>query len=312
MVVDSLFAANSAGFRVDEFYPDLRDRCDLIYQEYDPDAAADSSLVFVALPSGQAMSIVPDLFDRGARVIDLGGDFRLKDPQVYARFYGKEHVSPELLGEAVYGLPEWNCSRIRGARLVANPGCYPTSAILPLAPLVKKGIIDAGRIAISSMSGVSGAGRTSKVDYSFTELFGNVRAYKVGRHQHIPEIRQTLEALGGADVGLGFIPHLIPVARGIYTSITAPLVAEIDEAELSSIYGEAYGSAPFVRYIPSGTPELRGVVGSNFIDIGAHIDEENNTVTILSTIDNLVKGAAGQAVQNMNLMNGFGETEGLL
>lgn len=312
VALDFLFAGSSAGLRADELYPDLRDRCDMVYREYDPAAAAHSSLVFVALPSGQAMSIVPDLIDRGARVIDLGGDFRLKDPASYARFYGSVHTSPDLLAEAVYGLPEWNCHRIREARLVANPGCYPTSAILPLAPLVKHGMINPERIAITSMSGVSGAGRTSKTDYSFTELFGNVRAYKIGRHQHIPEIRQTLEVIGGGRVSFSFIPHLIPIARGIYTSITAPLVAGIDEAELSSMYREAYGGAPFVRYGVPGLPELRGVVGSNFIDIGLHIDRESNSVTILSTIDNLVKGAAGQAVQNMNLMNSFSETEGLL
>lgn len=312
VVVDSLFAANSAGLRVDELYPDLRGRCDLVYQEYDVVAAAASSIVFVALPSGQAMTIVPELIERGTRVIDLGGDFRLNDPNAYAQFYGKEHVSPQLLGEAVYGLPEWYCALIKEARLVANPGCYPTSAILPLAPLVKRGIIDTGRINITSMSGVSGAGRTSSVGYSFTELFGNVKAYKIGRHQHIPEIRQTLETIGGTNVTLSFVPHLIPVARGIYTSITAPLLTDIDEQGVSTLYGEAYASAPFVRYMPSGTPELRGVVGSNFIDIGVHVDNDANTVTILSTIDNLVKGAAGQAVQNMNLMTGFGETEGLL
>lgn len=312
VVVDSVFAGNSAGMRVEELYPDLRDRCDLVYRAYDPAAATDSSVVFVALPSGQAMSIVPELLDGGARVVDLGGDFRLKDPGLYEQFYKRKHTAPELLAEAVYGLPEWGSDTIASARLIANPGCYPTGAILPLAPLVQSGLIDAGRISISSMSGVSGAGRSASVEHSFTEIFGNARAYKIGEHQHIPEISSALAVIGGGSVSVSFIPHLIPVARGIYTSITAPLLDKVVGAELESIYAGAYQMAPFVRYRSSGTPELRGVVGSNYIDIGIHIDSANNQVVLLSAIDNLVKGAAGQAVQNMNIMAGFGETEGLL
>jgi len=312
VVVDAVFAGNSAGMRVDELYPDLRGRCDLVYAEYDPNLAAASGLVFVALPSGHAMTIAPDLLDRGTRVIDLGGDFRLRNPDEYEQFYKKEHLAPELLAGAVYGLPELHRTQIATARLVSNPGCYPTSAILPLAPLLERGLVDPECITISSMSGTSGAGRTANVDYSFSECYGNVRAYRVADHQHLPEICGALRSLAGSNVSISFIPHLIPVARGIYSTITAPTVSPIQESDLTDLYATAYGSAPFVRYATGSTPEMRGVVGTNYIDIGAHVDRGASRVVLLSTIDNLVKGAAGQAVQNMNIMAGFAETEGLL
>jgi N-acetyl-gamma-glutamyl-phosphate reductase len=211
----------------------------------------------------------------------------------------------------VYGLPEWNSVQIKSASLVANPGCYPTSAILPLAPLLKEGIIESRGIAVSSLSGVSGAGRSASAEMSFAEVNESVRAYKVGTHQHIPEINSVLESLSNARVNVSFVPHLLPVTRGIYTSIYAPLKKPVDEHAVSAIYEKYYASAPFVRYSATAIPEIKNVAQTNFIDIGFRVNQEDGQLIVLSAIDNLVKGAAGQAVQNMNIMFGLNETEGL-
>lgn len=310
--VDKLFANTSAGKRVAEMYPWFQRRVEVVYEQYSAEAACRSDIVFIALPSGEAMNLVPELLDRGRRVIDLGGDFRLKDVSLYQKYYKRDHTAEETLTKAVLGLPEWNRSQIKPATLVANPGCYPTSAILPLVPVLKEGLIEGKGIAISSLSGVSGAGRSSSVDLSFAEVNESVKAYKVGVHQHTPEIEMALETFGGSAVSFTFVPHLLPITRGIYTSIYAPLRANVTQRDIGAAFRKHYEGEPFVRCSETAIPEIKNVNYTNYIDIGFRVDTENNQLVLLSAIDNLVKGAAGQAVQNMNLMFGVDETEGLI
>ncbi len=312
MNVEKLFANSSVGKRVDEVYPWFKKNVDAVYEPYSAEAACSSDLIFLALPSGEAMNIVPELLERGKHVIDLGGDFRLHDASIYQKYYKHEHTSARLLPESVYGLPEWNRKLIRTAKLVANPGCYPTSATLPLIPLLKEGLIEPKGIAINSLSGVSGAGRSASLDLSFVEVNESVKAYKVGTHQHIPEIKQAIEDAAGQPVALTFVPHLLPITRGIYTSISATLTRAVSEQDVVAAYTKYYAQEPFVRFSATAIPEIKNVNYTNFIDIGFRLYPENNQIIVLSAIDNLVKGAAGQAVQNMNLMFGFDETEGLL
>lgn len=309
--VGRLFANTSAGRRLDEVNPWFRKGIAATIESYEPEKVDGSDLIFIALPSGEAMKIAPELLAAGKRVIDLGGDFRLTDPLAYERYYERSHTALDLLGEAVYGMPEWNRASIGSSRLVANPGCYPTSAILPLAPLLAEGIIDPSGIVIDSMSGTSGAGRSSAAELSFSEVNETVRAYRVGRHQHIPEIRAALEAAAGASVSLTFTPHLIPITRGIYTTINASLKPGVRGEEIEMIYEKHYGAEPFIRFSGAAIPEIKNVLNTNYIDIGFHVDAAERRITILSAIDNLLKGAAGQAVQNMNILLGFEETEGI-
>lgn len=310
--IQSLFANASSGKRVSELYPWFSGRFDLAYEPYSADAVSSSDMVFVALPSGEAMNLVPELVERGKKVIDLGGDFRLKDATLYERFYKHEHKAKGILPRAVFGLPEWNRQQIKTASLVANPGCYPTSAIIPLAPMLKEGLIERNGITISSLSGVSGAGRSATVELSFAEVNESVKAYKVGVHQHIPEIKSVLEDLTGDHVSVTFVPHLLPTTRGIYTSMYAPLAKGVTQSDVSSAFSKYYRHEAFVRFSETAIPEIKNVNYTNYIDIGYRVYAENNQLILLSAIDNLIKGAAGQAVQNMNLMFGLDETEGLL
>jgi len=310
--VEKLFANASAGKRVSDIYPWFSGGVDLAYEVYSVNAVASSDIVFIALPSGEAMNLVPELVERGKRVIDLGGDFRLKDASLYEKFYKHEHKAKDVLPRAVFGLPEWNRPQIKAASLVANPGCYPTSAIIPLAPVLKEGLIRKTGITVSSLSGVSGAGRSATVELSFAEVNESVKAYKVGVHQHIPEMTTVLEEITGDHVSLTFVPHLLPVTRGIYTSIFAPLAKNATQADVASAFDKYYGKESFVRCSGTAIPEMKNVNYTNYIDIGFRVYPDNNHLILLSAIDNLVKGAAGQAVQNMNLMCGFDETEGLL
>lgn len=310
--LDKLFANSSAGKRVRDVYPWFAGRVEITYEQYSIDAVNSSDLVFIALPSREAMNIVPELLKRGKKVIDLGGDFRLKDPKLYEKFYKHQHSAPHLLPQAVFGLPEWNRAEIKKASLIANPGCYPTSAILPLAPVLKEGIVQRNGISISSLSGVSGAGRSATIDMSFAEVNESVKAYKVGEHQHIPEIKSSLEAITGAPVSMTFVPHLLPITRGIYTSIYAPLAKTVTQSDVLEAFQKHYGNEPFIRFSDTAIPEIKNVNFTNFVDIGFRIYADNNQLILLSAIDNLVKGAAGQAVQNMNIMFGFNESEGLL
>jgi N-acetyl-gamma-glutamyl-phosphate reductase len=312
VVVGRVYANTSVGRRVPDLAPSFRGVLDATYERYAPETAAEHDVVFIALPSGEAMHIVPDLLERGTRIIDLGGDFRLQDPTLYQQYYKREHSALGTLPQAIYGFPEWHADRIRTARLLSNPGCYPTGAILPLAPLLKEGLIEATGIVVNSMSGVSGAGRSSSADLSFSEVNESVKAYKVGVHQHIPEIQSALSGLSGQNVTVTFVPHLLPITRGIYTSMVARPTSLLTDEAVRKAFESAYSEAPFVRVLGPSVPEIRSVSHTNFIDIGWRLYPENGHIIVLSAIDNLVKGAAGQAVQSMNLMFGLPETEGLL
>ena len=282
-----------------------------VFEEFTNPDKIDADVCFLALPHGEAMEIAPILLDQGKIVIDLGGDHRLKDPALFEKFYKKQQTSGAILDEAVYGLPEWNAAEIRASRFVANPGCYATSAILALAPMLVEGLIEPDSIIIDSMSGVSGAGRKAAIEYSFSEVNENVKAYRIGDHQHIPEIETVLGELSKEEVKITFTPHLIPITRGIYSTTYATLSDAYSESDVKSVFQKHYANKPFVR-LPSSIPEVRRVTNTNFIDIYSQVLPERNQVIIISTLDNLVKGAAGQAVQNMNLVCGFPETEGLL
>jgi len=309
--ITKVIAGTSAGRRVDDLYPALSGSIDLTFEPLDTSRLDGLDVVFVALPSGEGMNVVPQIMDRVERVIDLGGDFRLANVHLYEKFYGHEHTAPDLLGEAVYGLPELNKERISGARLIANPGCYPTSAILPLLPVLKAGLVSATGIVINSLSGVSGAGRSATVEMSFAEVNENIRAYKVGTHQHIPEIQSVLEQATGEAIGLSFVPHLVPLTRGIYTTIHAGQRTSCTEDEIRSAFDDFYVEAPFVR-VRKVIPQVKDVSFTNFCDISFTIESRTNQIIIMSTIDNLIKGAAGQAIQNMNIMLGLPEETGLL
>jgi N-acetyl-gamma-glutamyl-phosphate reductase len=309
--VDRLFAGASAGRMVEEIHPSTIGAAGLVYEEYTPERASGSDILFLALPPGEAMILAPGLLASGIRVIDLSGDFRLPDTATYSRFYGREQTAPALLDEAVYGMTELYRDRIRGARLVANPGCYPTSVIIPLAPLLGNGLVENAGIVINSLSGLSGAGRKGSIETSFCEVNESVRAYKVGTHQHIPEIARILHDIAGAEISFSFIPHLIPLTRGIHTTISAPLGSGVTEKDIDDAFRSAYGTEPFIRFGAGRTPSIGGVAGTNLVDIGYHVDEANGRVVLLSAIDNLIKGAAGQAVQNMNILFDHAETEGL-
>lgn len=308
--VERLFTGASAGTSVSAAMPWHKQYQGLYFEDFAAAKVKSSDVVFLALPSGEAMNLVPEIAE-GKIVIDLSGDFRLKDVSEYQKYYSKPHQSQHLTIAATYGLPEWNKEQIIASALIANPGCYPTSAILPLAPLLMEGLIEADGIVINSMSGVSGAGRKASIDLSFAEVNETVKAYKVGDHQHIPEIRNVLEALTGKKASFVFIPHLLPITRGIYTSTTATLVSGVTAKQIERAFDKYYGEQPFVRTHATAIPEIRNVVHTNYCDIGFRIIEEANKIVVMSTIDNLLKGAAGQAVQNMNLMFGFAETEGL-
>lgn len=307
-----LFAESSAGMLVSEVLAGSPQWATATrFEQFDAANEIDADICFLALPHGEAMSIAPTLLDQGKIVIDLSGDHRLKDRTLFEKYYKKPQTSP-VLDEAVYGLPEWYAEAIQKARFIANPGCYATSVILAIAPLLAEGAIDAQNIVVNSMSGVSGAGRKAALEYSFVEVNENVKAYRIGDHQHIPEIETVLSGISGEEVKITFTPHLIPITRGIYTTICGNLSAPLTEYELTSIYKKHYDGKPFVRLLESRPPEIRRIAGTNFIDIYAQLLPERNQVIIISAEDNLVKGAAGQAVQNMNILCGFPETEGLL
>jgi N-acetyl-gamma-glutamyl-phosphate reductase len=295
-------------------YPNLRGFVDLVAEALDPAAIGkDSDLVIVSLPSGKAMEIVPELLERGARVIDVAADFRLKDPAAYPIWYKVSHVAPQYLAEAVYGLPELHREAIRTARLVANPGCYPAAALIALAPLLRGGIAAPRGIVIDAKSGVSGAGRGGKSGgYSFADTNEDMRAYSVPGHNHTAEIEQELSELAGSAVRVTFVPHLIPATRGLLATVYAPLARTVTTADAMAVYREAYAGEPFIRVLPDGVlPQTKATTGSNYCDVAVRIDPRANIAVAIAAIDNLGKGAAGQAVQNLNLMLGFPEALGL-
>ena len=274
---------------------------------------AGAHFAFLALPHGVAAEFARPLLDAGLRVLDLSADFRIKAPAVYETYYGAQHAAPELAAQSVYGLPEVYREKIRDARLVACPGCYPTSVILPLHPLLARGVIDPRTIVVSSMSGVSGAGRNIALEYLFAECNESVRAYGVPRHRHLGEIEQELGNALGQAVVISFTPHLVPITRGIYTTIFASLQPGKNAAHVASAFEEAYGGEQFIRLLgTNGSPDTKHVARSNFLDLAWRIDERTQRVVLLSAEDNLVKGAAGQAVQCLNVMGGWPESSALL
>ncbi len=298
-----------AGQSLSDIYPSFRSR-DYVLESLNTDAiCADSDVVFTSLPHGTSGEVVTALLERGARVIDLSGDFRYKDVCVYEKWYGLTHTAPALLSQSVYGLPEIYRERIAGATLVGNPGCYTTCAILPLYPLLKEGVIEPGGIIIDAKSGVSGAGRSETLSNSFCETDESVKAYGVGTHRHTSEIEQELSLAAGEAVALSFTPHLLPLKRGIISTIYAAPKNGVSESSVEEAF-KMYKYEPFVQ-VSDSLPEIKHVVGSNNCAIGFVLDKRVNKLIIVSCIDNLVKGAAGQAVQNMNIMFALDEQEGL-
>lgn len=298
-----------AGTAVSAMFPGLRGHVDLNFSEPSDAALKKCDLVFFATPNGVAMQQARALHDAGVRMIDIAADFRIKDIPTWEKWYGVKHACPELVAAAVYGLPEVNREQIRNARIVANPGCYPTAVQLGFLPLVRNKLVDPGHLIADAKSGVSGAGRKAEVPTLFAEASDNFKAYGVSGHRHHPEISQGLAAMAGGNVGLVFTPHLTPMIRGIHATLYARLNGDVD---LQSLYEKTYSSEPFVDVMPAGShPDTRSVRGSNLCRIAVHRPQGGDTAVVLSVIDNLTKGAAGQAVQNMNLMCGFEETCGL-
>jgi len=313
VTVTTVTSEKSAGKPLTDIFPHLLGLTDLVCEPLDPEAIAKKAdFVFLALPHVTAQPAAYRFHKMGVKVVDLSADYRLADAKIYEKWYEHGHQYPDLLKSAVYGLPELHREKIKKASLTANPGCYPTSAILGLAPAIAKKMIDASTIVVDSKSGVSGAGRSVSLAHHYPEVNEGFMAYKVGTHRHTPEIEQEVSLLAGAAVTLSFTPHLVPMNRGILSTVYAKLTAPVDTEQLHAAYHVFYKNEPFVRVLPAGQfPNVRNVRGSNFCDIGVHADGRTGRAVIVTAIDNLVKGASGQAVQNMNLMTGFAETTGL-
>jgi N-acetyl-gamma-glutamyl-phosphate reductase len=308
--LQAITSRREAGRKVTDLFPSLRGFTDLAFTDPEKSDLAKCDVVFSATPNGVAMQHAPGLLENGVKFIDLAADFRIKGIDVWEKWYGMKHACPEWVAKAVYGLPEVNRDAIKQAQLVANPGCYPTATQLGFLPLVENGIVDLGHLIADCKSGVSGAGRGAKVDFLLAECADSMKAYGVPGHRHLPEIRQGLNLAAGTSVGLTFVPHLTPMIRGIHATLYGQVLnAEVD---LQSLFEKRYSSEPFVDVMPAGShPETRSVRSTNQCRIAIHRPQDDETVVVLSVIDNLVKGAAGQAVQNMNLMFGLDETTGL-
>ena len=307
--LSAITSRGEAGTRVADMFPSLRGSVDLAFSDPKDAPLESCDVVFFATPNGIAMQQARSLLDRGVRVIDLAADFRIKDVVTWEKWYGMQHATPDLVDEAVYGLPEVNREAIRKARLVANPGCYPTATQLGLLPLVEAGCVDTGNLIADCKSGVSGAGRKAETHILFAEASDNFKAYGVAGHRHLPEIRQGLSIAAGVPVGLTFVPHLTPLVRGIHATLYARVTREED---FQALFERRYAKEPFVDVLPPKShPETRSVRASNICRIAVHRPQGGDTLVILSVIDNLTKGAAGQAVQNMTLMFGFDECTAL-
>jgi len=298
------------GTPVVNLFPSLRGHLDITFTDPASEDLAECDVLFFATPNGTAMQTAPELIAAGVRIVDLAADFRLKDPAVWRQWYGVEHHCPELLDEAVYGLPEMNRSQIAQARLIANPGCYPTATLLGFLPLLEAGVVDTNHLIADVKSGVSGAGRKANLNMLMGEVGESFKAYNVSAHRHWPEICEQLNHLAKAEVHLTFVPHLLPMIRGIHATLYAQLTdSKIDIQEL---FEQRYQHEPFVDVLPPNShPETRSVRGANWCRLAVHRPQRGDTVVILSVIDNLVKGAAGQAIQNMNILFGLPETFGL-
>ena len=309
----SLTSRSYAGMSLREIYPHLHKYSHLVCEEINIQKLMDTSdVIFIALPHGHAMPAALEAARRGKKVVDLGADFRFTDYRVYEKWYKVEHEAKKLLSDAVYGLPEVNREKIKGARLVANPGCYPTSAVLALAPLLKNKLIDTGSIVIDSKSGVSGAGRGLSLGTHFCEVNENFKAYSVAAHRHTPEIEQELSKIAGEEITVTFTPHLLPITRGILSTVYAKPLSAVGKDEVRKLYLDFYKDEFFVRVLADGVfPQTKWVSGTNHCDIGVTVDSRTGRIIIISAIDNLVKGASGQAVQNMNIICGLPEDTAL-
>jgi N-acetyl-gamma-glutamyl-phosphate reductase len=307
--IEAITSRKEAGMRVDDMFPSLRGRLNLRFVDPADAPLKTCDVVFFATPNGIAMQQARELLDAGVRVIDLAADFRIKDVALWEKWYGMTHACPDLIAEAVYGLPEVNRARVAKARLVANPGCYPTAVQLGFLPLIEAGVVDTDHLIADAKSGVSGAGRKAEVPALFAEAADNFKAYAVSGHRHLPEISQGLAAGAGKAVGLTFVPHLTPLIRGIHATLYARLTKETD---VQALFEQRYSGERFVDVMAAGShPETRSVRGANTCRIAVHRPQGGDTVVVLSVIDNLVKGASGQAVQNLNIMFGLPETTGL-
>ena len=301
---------SEAGSKVADMFPNLREHTEIEFTEPDEQSLGSCDIVFFATPNGTAMTMVPALLEQGARVIDLAADFRLKDAAEWEQWYGIKHACTDVLADAVYGLPELNRNAVKDAKVVANPGCYPTAVSLGFLPLIENDLIEDQHLIADAKSGVSGAGRGASVATLLCEAGESFKPYAVDGHRHLPEIRQTLSSVAGHDVGLTFVPHLLPMIRGIEASLYA--VLKTGDVDLHALYSKRYASEPFVDVLPAGImPETRTVRGVNMCRLSVFQPQGGDTVVVSSVIDNLVKGAAGQAVQNMNIMFGLDEETGL-
>lgn len=305
----AITSRGDAGSAVADMFPNLRGYVNLVFTDPAKANLAECDVVFFATPNGIAMQQTAELLDKGVRVVDLAADFRIKDISTWEKWYAMTHACPDLVASAVYGLPELNREAIKTARLVANPGCYPTAVQLGFMPLLEAGVVDTSYLIADTKSGVSGAGRKAEVPSLFAESADNFKAYGVAGHRHLPEISQGLSNMANGPVGFTFVPHLTPLIRGIHATLYAKLIKETD---LQALFEARYANERFVDVLPTGAhPETRSVRGSNICRIAVHQPQGSNVVVILSVIDNLVKGAAGQAVQNMNIMFNFPENTGL-
>jgi len=308
--IKAITSRAEAGKPIPEMFPNLRGHVEISFSEPDLKVLSECDVVFFATPNGVAMTMAPELLDAGVRVIDLAADFRLKDVDEWQKWYGMEHACPDLVARAVYGLPEVNRDSIKQAELVANPGCYPTAVQLGFLPLIENYLVESNTLIADCKSGVSGAGRGANVGTLFCEAGDSFKAYAVAGHRHLPEITQGLTEMSDDIISLTFLPHLTPMIRGIHATLYAR--AKGDIADLQSLYESRYEHEPFVDVMPAGShPDTRSVRAVNMCRIAVHKSTRDNMIIVLSVIDNLVKGAAGQAVQNMNLMFGLSETEGL-
>ncbi len=306
-----------AGKTLAEIFPrfsHLEKTSELRFSEPEPAQLAEhADIIFLALPHGRAAEFAKPLLHAGARIVDLSADFRIEDAKIYKEFYGHDHPAPELLGKAIYGMPEIYRKEISDAKLVACPGCYPTSILLPLLTIIREKVVNLASILVTSLSGVTGAGRKVEADYLFAECNESMRPYGVPKHRHLSEIEEQLSVFAGEKVTIQFTPHLVPLNRGIVTTIYVDLTQTIDADSITSIYEKAYRDEPFVRLLgDTRFPDTKNVAGANFIDIAWRLDPRTGRLILMSAIDNLVKGASGQAIQCFNVMRGYPETEGLL
>lgn len=310
--VTALTSQKYAGIPIDQIFPSLMNRLRLKCEELNVNQISKKTdFIFTAVPHKTAMETVPLFYRQGKRVVDLSADFRFKDAGIYEKWYQK-HTAADLLPESVYGLPELHREKIRKAKIVGNPGCYPTGALIGLIPLVKKGLISLESIVVDSKSGVSGAGRDVVLESLFCEVNEGVKAYKIFAHRHTPEIEQELSQIAQKEIKVTFVPHLIPMDRGILSTLYVHLMKKMKAEELLDAFQDFYRGEPFIRIYPKGKlPNTKDVKGSNFCDIGLMVSETDGRAVVVTAIDNLVKGASGEAVQNMNIMLGYPETMGL-